>query len=70
MIVHYSFSFYTDVRMGCFVDEGEVPSLKEFLQEATDDLDREMTLQEQASDVPIEHQVFENKYEFFLCLRS
>ncbi|CAH0492849.1 unnamed protein product [Peronospora farinosa] len=40
---------------------GEVPSLKEFLQEANDDLNREIELQEQASEVPMEHQVFENK---------
>ncbi|CAI5743594.1 unnamed protein product [Peronospora destructor] len=40
---------------------GEVPLLKEFLQEANDDLDREMKLQEQASEVPIEYQVFENE---------
>ncbi|KAG7384188.1 HIV Tat-specific factor 1 [Phytophthora pseudosyringae] len=40
---------------------GEVPSLKEFLQEANDDLDREAELQEQASEVPAEHQVFEKE---------
>ncbi|KAG1703828.1 hypothetical protein DVH05_006837 [Phytophthora capsici] len=39
---------------------GEVPSLREFLQETNDDLDRETELKEQATDVPIEHQVFEN----------
>ncbi|OWZ24576.1 hypothetical protein PHMEG_000320 [Phytophthora megakarya] len=39
----------------------EVPSLKEFLQEANEDLDREEELQEQASEVPMEHQVFENQ---------
>uniref|UniRef100_A0AAV1UI01 RRM domain-containing protein n=1 Tax=Peronospora matthiolae TaxID=2874970 RepID=A0AAV1UI01_9STRA len=38
---------------------GEVPSLKEFLQEANSDLDREAELQEQAEKMPIEHQVFE-----------
>uniref|UniRef100_M4BDH3 RRM domain-containing protein n=1 Tax=Hyaloperonospora arabidopsidis (strain Emoy2) TaxID=559515 RepID=M4BDH3_HYAAE len=45
-----------------FVDgevDGEVPSLKEFLQEANSDLDREAELQEQAEKMPIEHQVFE-----------
>ncbi|KAG6620129.1 rna-binding protein [Phytophthora cinnamomi] len=40
---------------------GEVPSLKEFLQEANDDLDREAELQEQSSEVPAEHQVFEKE---------
>ncbi|KAK1931989.1 HIV Tat-specific factor 1 [Phytophthora citrophthora] len=40
---------------------GEVPSLREFLQETNDDLDRETELKEQAHDMPIEHQVFENK---------
>ncbi|RLN45564.1 hypothetical protein BBJ28_00003228 [Nothophytophthora sp. Chile5] len=38
---------------------GEVPSLKEFLQEANDDLDREAELQEQTQEVPIENQIFE-----------
>jgi hypothetical protein len=45
------------------VGVGEVPSLKEVLQEANDDLDREAELMEQASEVPIEHQVFEKEYE-------
>ncbi|POM74184.1 Splicing factor U2AF-associated protein 2 [Phytophthora palmivora] len=40
---------------------GEVPSLKEFLQEANDEFDREVELQEQASEVPMEHQVFEKE---------
>ncbi|KAL3672135.1 hypothetical protein V7S43_002798 [Phytophthora oleae] len=40
---------------------GEMPSLREFLQEANDDLDRETELKEQANEVPIEHQVFENQ---------
>ncbi|ETN22172.1 hypothetical protein PPTG_02190 [Phytophthora nicotianae INRA-310] len=40
---------------------GEVPSLKEFLQEANEDLDREAELKEQASNVPIEQQVFEKE---------
>ncbi|KAE9337533.1 hypothetical protein PF008_g12485 [Phytophthora fragariae] len=40
---------------------GEVPSLKEFLQEANDDMDRETELQEQATEVPVEHQVFEKE---------
>ncbi|RLN87841.1 hypothetical protein BBJ28_00019659 [Nothophytophthora sp. Chile5] len=41
---------------------GEVPSLKEFLQEANDDLDREAELQEQTEEVPIENQIFEKVY--------
>ncbi|KAL4160479.1 hypothetical protein PRNP1_001047 [Phytophthora ramorum] len=40
---------------------GEVPSLKEFLQEANDDLDREQELQEQTSEMPVELQVFEKE---------
>ncbi|EGZ24321.1 hypothetical protein PHYSODRAFT_311360 [Phytophthora sojae] len=40
---------------------GEVPSLKEFLQEANDDMDREAELQEQTTEVPAEHQVFEKE---------
>lgn len=40
---------------------GEVPSLKEFLQEANEDLDREAELKEHASEVPMEHQVFEKE---------
>ncbi|KAG7390695.1 HIV Tat-specific factor 1 [Phytophthora boehmeriae] len=40
---------------------GEVPELKEFLQEANDDLDREAELQEQASELPAEHQIFEKE---------
>lgn len=46
--------------MWCFT--GEVPSLKEFLQEANDDMDREAELQEQTTEVPAEHQVFEKEY--------
>ncbi|CAH0478605.1 unnamed protein product [Peronospora belbahrii] len=40
---------------------GDVPSLKEYLQEANNELDRDAKLQEKASEVPVEYQVFENK---------
>lgn len=39
---------------------GDVPSLKEFFQEANDELDRQSELKEQIQTVPIEHQIFEN----------
>ncbi|KAI9923025.1 hypothetical protein PsorP6_001966 [Peronosclerospora sorghi] len=40
---------------------GEVSSLKEFIQEANDEMDREEELQEQTNQVPMEHQVFETE---------
>ncbi|CEG36499.1 rna-binding protein [Plasmopara halstedii] len=40
---------------------GDVPLLKEFLQEANDEIDRQSELKEQIADVPIEDQVFENE---------
>ena len=43
----------------------EKPSLKEFLQNANNDLDREEEMQEQASVVSMEHQVFEKEYDWF-----
>ena len=45
-----------------------MPSLKEFLQEANSDLDREAELQEQAEKMPIEHQVFEKGYGHVIVL--